>query len=156
MKIIDDIKRKNQEYNSWQNRYERLKASEYNKKARQQFEKSLLSSAEQTFTEEQEAVLFSQSYQKLMLKNPAAAKFPEFDEYEVNKTEYSYIVKGYNDCTNSYGAQVREKYELEVLKKDGEWTCITDNTFKYLKWILIWGILIALPLIIAYCSMPSF
>ena len=133
------------------------KNTDSNQKARKSFQKVLSKTyAEQELTEEQEAILFSQEYHRLMLKNPAGSKFPEFDEYEVVKTEAAYLVKGFCDSTNSYGAQVRERHEYEVYKCDGEWTCITDVGAKYLKWILLMILVIALPSIIAFCSMPSF
>lgn len=153
MKIIDDIKK----YNSWQSRYERLKESENNKKARSFFRKNIDDNfSNQTLTEEKEAVLFSQAYQRLLNKNPSKIRFEEIEEYEVKTTEFGYIVKGYCYGTNSYGAEVRAAYELELCKKDNEWTCITDIGMKALKWIILGGIIIFLPSIIAYCSMPKF
>lgn len=154
---IEELKQKRKEYNSWQNRYERLKNTEYNKKARKSFQKELSKTyAEQQLSEEQEAILFSQAYHQLFLKNPAGSKFPEFDEYEIEKTEDTYIVKGFCDSTNSYGAQVREKHEYEVYKCNNEWTCITDVGARYLKWIFLMILIIALPTIIVCCSMPSY
>lgn len=156
MNPIEQLKQKREEYNSWQNRYERLKNTDNNKKARKNFQKRLNKVyAEQQLSEEQEAILFSQEYHQLYLKNPAATKFPEFDEYEVVKTGETYIIKGFCDSTNSYGAQVREKHEYEVYKCNNEWTCITDVGLKALKWILIVILLISLPSIIYSCSLSS-
>ena len=154
---FEELKQKQKDHNSWQNRYERLKNTETNKKARKNFQKTLSKAyTDGQLSEEQEAILFSQAYHQLLLKNPAASKFPDFDEYEVEKTDSTYIIKGFCDSTNTYGAQVREKHEYEVYKLNNEWTCITDVGAKYLKWILIVILLMALPSIIAYCSMPSF
>lgn len=150
---IDAFVNKRKERNSWQNRYERLKNTETNKKARVNFNKTISKSfSDQELTEEQEAILFSQEFHRFFLKNPAGSKFPAFDEYEVEKTEATYIIKGFCDATNSYGAQMREKHQYEVYKNNGEWTCITDVGANTLKWILICALFIALPSIIAYCS----
>jgi len=154
---IEELKKKRDDYRSWQSRYERLKNTEYNKKARKSFSKTASTSyAEQILTEEQEAILFSQEYHRLLLKNPAGSQFPDFDEYEVKKTEQTYIVKGFCDSTNSYGAQGRESYEYEVYLHDGEWTCITDVGARLLKWIVLGAIVSFLPLIITYCSFASY
>lgn len=154
---IEELRQKRKDYNSWQSRYERLKNSENNKKARRSFQKLLSKTyAEQELTEEQEAIVFSQAFEQLFLKNPAATSFPDFDEYEVEKTENTYIVKGFCDSTNSYGAQMRGKYDFEVYKCDGEWTCITDVGARYLKWILLSVLIISLPTIVACCSIASY
>lgn len=163
MNLIDSIKRKIEDakekraaYYSWQSRYERLKDSEQNKQARKAFQKELSQiSPETQLTEEQEGIIFSQKFHLLFLKNPEAAKFPEFDDYEIQKNDETYTIKGYCDSTNSYGAQVREKHEYEVYKHENEWTCITDIGTKFLKWILLIVLLIALPAIIASCSISS-
>ena len=153
---FEQAKQKSKDRNSWQNRYQRLKNTENNKKARKNFQKMLSEVLpEQQLLEEQEAILFTQAYHKLLLKNPAASKFPEFDEYEVEKLESTYLVRGFCDGTNSYGAQVREKYEYEVYKNDNEWTCITDVGAKALKKILIFLLLISLPSIIGYLYISS-
>lgn len=154
---FDEMKKKQDEKNSWQSRYDRLKNTESNQKARKSFQKLLSTTySEQQLSEEQEAILFSQAFHMLFLKNPAGSKFPEFDEYEVVKTDETYILKGFCDSTNSYGAQVREKHQYELYKHNNEWTCITDIGAAYLKWILLVILLIALPSIIAYCSIPNF
>lgn len=152
MKIIEEIKN----YNSFQSRYSRLKESENNKKARKHYRKMIDSTyADQELSEQEEAVLFSQAYQRLLLKNPSSAEFGAFDEYEIEKTDTSYIVKGACDSTNSYGAKMREKYTLEVCKIDGQWTCVTDVGMRYLIWIGLGLLAIILPTIIASCSLSS-
>lgn len=147
---------KEKEKNSWENRYARLKDSQTNKKARKGYEKAIAATyAEQVLTEEQEAILFSQEFHRLQLKNPAGAKFPGFDEYEITKTENTYIIKGSVDSTNSYGAVVREAYELEVCKKEDEWSCITDVGANALRTLILWLFILALPTIIASCSISN-
>ena len=154
--LVEDFQNKRKERNSWQSRYEKLKNTEMNKKARVNFKKAMEKQfPNQELTEQEEAILFSQEFHRFFLKNPAGSKFPAFDEYEVQKTETTYIIKGFCDATNSYGAQVREAHAYEVYKNNGEWTCITDVGANALKWILLGALAIALPSIIAYCSIAS-
>ena len=154
---FEEIKQKHSDLNSWEKRYERLNSTEYNKKARKNFQKAISTIyADGQLSEEQEAILFSQSYHQLLLKNPAASKFPDFDEYEVEKTDATYINKGFWDSTNSYGAQVREKHEYEVCKFNNEWTCITDVGTKYLKRYIILFLPVIIMFIIASCSILSY
>jgi len=155
-KLTEDFQNKRKERYSWQSRYEKLKNTENNKKARINFKKTIEKQfSNQELSEQQEAILFSQEFHRFFLKNPAGAKLPTFDEYEVEKTEATYIIKGFCDATNAYGAQVREAHEYEVYKNNGEWTCITDVGANALKWILICALVIALPSIITYCSIAS-
>ena len=157
MKFIESITENIKKYNSWQSRYGRLKESEHNIKARRYYQKKISDNyPEQTLSEEQEAILFSQEFRKLFLKNPSAAEFASFEEYDVQKDDCIYIIKGYCDCTNSYGAKIREPYQCELYKKDNTWTCITDIRLKLLKKIFLIGLIISLPTIIAYCSIPTF
>ncbi len=156
MKIVDDVKQKFKEYNSVENRYRRLKDSALNQKARKEFQKIIKNKYNNIeLSEKQEAILFSQAYKLLGLKNPSAAKFPEFDEYEVNKTEDVYKISGYTDCTNSYGAQVREAYSLEILKQDNEWSCISDTSLGTLIAIIVILLLIFAPVIIGISAINN-
>ena len=151
-----NFKERLKDYNSFENRYARLKENETNKKARKYFKKQISQKySEQALSDEQEAILFSQAFERHFMKNPSAAEFGDFEDFEVQKTDNSYIIKGYCDSTNSYGAKMRSNYTLEVCKKDDEWTCVTDVGLRYLKWIIIGIILISLPSIFAYCSYSS-
>ncbi len=156
MEFFEKQKKKWKEYNLPENRYERTKATAANQKARNEFKK-LLEKQENIaeITEEQEAILFSQAYELLLLKNPAAAKYPEFAEYNVEKNESVYKVTGYVDCTNSYGAQVRTQYIFELMKVDGEWTCLHGGLGSILVYILVIGLLISGPSIFACCSLMN-
>ena len=156
MKIVDEIKQKFKEYNSVENRHKRLKDNNFNQKARKDFQKIIKSNySDIKLSEQQEAILFSQAYKLLGLKNPSTAKFPEFDDYEIIKNGDAYIINGYTDATNSYGAQIREKYTLEVLKKNDEWTCITNTALKSLIWIIIVILLIFAPVIIGFSAIRN-
>ena len=156
MKFIDDIKEKFKDYNSVENRCKRLKDSSFNQKARKEFQRILTNNYKDVqLSEEQEAILFSQAYKLLGLKNPSAAKFPSFDEYEITKTENVYKISGYTDATNSYGAQVREAYKLEVLKQNDEWTCITNTSLKSLILAIVILLLIFAPVIIGLSAIKN-
>lgn len=156
MEIINNIKDKFKEYNSIDNRHKRLKDNTLNQKARKEFQKIIKDKYSNIeLSEEQEAVLFSQAYKLLGLKNPSAAKFPDFDEYEVVKNGDIYKINGYTDATNSYGAQIREKYSLEVLKKNDEWTCITNTSLKSLILIIVILLLIFAPTIIGFSAIKN-
>ena len=149
MKFINDIKQKFQDYNSVENRYKRLKNNSLNQKARKEYEKLLKNNYNNVeLSKEQKAILFSQAYKLFGLKNPSAAKFPDFNDYEITEIDGVYKLSGYTDCTNSYGAQVREPYTLEVLEKNDEWCCITNTSLKALVWVIVILLLVFAPLII--------
>ena len=75
-------------FNSWQKKYERLHDSSYNKQARKDYERIIFNNySGKILSETEEAILFSNSFQKFLLKNPAAAEFGSLDEYEVKQNE---------------------------------------------------------------------
>lgn len=155
MKIIDDIKQKINEYNSIDNRYERAKNNSSNQKARKELQKIIKNNYNNIeLSEEQEAILFSQAYKLNGLKNPSAAKFPQFDEYEISKLKDVYKISGYTDSTNSYGAQVRETYSMEILKQNNEWACISDSASKKaIIWLIIILLSVLVPIIMYISAM---
>ena len=156
MNHIESLKENLKKRNSWENRYERLKESKLNKQAWNYYKKIISATySNQNLSEDEEAILYSQAFQRHLLKDPSSAVFGEFDEYEIEKTDNTYIISGYCTSTNSYGAKMREAYKLEVCKINEQWSCITDVGAKYLKWIIIVLILILLPSILAYCSLSS-
>ena len=60
------------------------------------------------------------NYVKENLKSPSTAKFPSKQEVEITKNKDTYIIRGYVDSENSFGATVRTKYiaEIQQIGKD--------------------------------------
>lgn len=54
------------------------------------------------------------------LKSPSTAKFPSKKEVKITKNKDTYIIRGYVDSQNSFGATVRTKYfaEIQQIGKD--------------------------------------
>ncbi|MCR5045005.1 MAG: zinc ribbon domain-containing protein [Treponema sp.] len=62
------------------------------------------------------------SHVKGKLKSPSTAKFPSKTEVKITKNKDTYIIQGYVDSQNSFGATVRTKYiaEIQQIGKDME------------------------------------
>lgn len=57
-------------------------------------------------------IAIAQEFVKMELKNPSSAKFPwGSSDYTITKLNGNWVVKGYVDAQNSFGATVRSKFE---------------------------------------------
>jgi hypothetical protein len=68
-----------------------------------------------------EAKLFAQAIELQLLKAPATAQFCSLEEMTVTSSGDAYIVSGYVDSQNSYGAIVRTPFKITVFKENGAW-----------------------------------
>lgn len=68
-----------------------------------------------------EAKLFAQAVELQLLKTPATAQFCALDEMTVTVNDDIYVVRGYVDSQNSYGAMVRTPFTITVFKENGVW-----------------------------------
>lgn len=71
-----------------------------------------------------EAKLFAQAIELQLLKAPATAQFCSLEEMTVTMNGNVYIISGYVDSQNSYGAIVRTPFKISVLKQNGEWKSV--------------------------------
>ena len=76
-----------------------------------------------------EAKLFAQAIELQLLKSPATAQFCSLEEMTVTSSGDVYIVSGYVDSQNSYGAVVRTPFKITVFKENGAW----KNTNKFIS-----------------------
>lgn len=52
-----------------------------------------------------------------ILKSPRSAKFPNYTKWGFDKDEKHIIVQGYVDAENSFGAEIRNKFQLKINKE---------------------------------------
>jgi hypothetical protein len=68
-----------------------------------------------------EAKLFAQAVELQLLKAPATARFCALEEMTITINGDMYIVSGYVDSQNSYGATVRTPFKVTVFKENETW-----------------------------------
>ena len=71
-----------------------------------------------------EAKLFAQAVEAQTLKAPATAVFANIDEMTVTHDNGVYIVAGWVDSQNSYGAMIRTPFKIRAVKNNGAWKTV--------------------------------
>ena len=57
---------------------------------------------------------------KKQLKSPSTAKFPKYNEVKIYKKDDTYVIGGYVDAQNSFGAMIRTNYSAVVQQIEKE------------------------------------
>lgn len=79
--------------------------------------------------EQYEAKIYSKAVVESTLKAPSTAKWPREDKVIADKgIGNTWLVYGYVDAQNGFGAMLRTKYKLTVSKFKGEWK-VLDTQF---------------------------
>jgi hypothetical protein len=76
---------------------------------------------------ESDAKFICQKFVTDRLRAPATAQFPSYSEQKASKNnDGSFIVVGYVDAQNGFGANIRTYYGCTVMPKgnDGNWTLV--------------------------------
>ena len=69
---------------------------------------------------EEKAILFAQCIHRPQLKSPSQAVYPDFSEFDIKQVDTDlWMVSGYCDAPNSYGALTRDKFNV-CMRHTGE------------------------------------
>lgn len=71
--------------------------------------------------DEGEAYIIAKHFVEQNLKAPATADFPWSADQSIKKPDGRYIVRGHVDSENSFGANIRSQFLVEMRFKGGEW-----------------------------------
>ena len=65
------------------------------------------------------SIVFAEKVIKDMLKSPSTAQFSDVAAYELSNKKDVWAVNGYVDSQNSYGAMLRNQWEVQLDYRDG-------------------------------------
>lgn len=66
------------------------------------------------------SIVFAEKVIKDILKSPSTAKFVDVEAYELSNQKDVWAVNGYVDSQNSYGAMIRNQWEVQLDYRDGK------------------------------------
>ena len=66
------------------------------------------------------SIVFAEDVIKKTLKAPSTAKFVDVQAYELSNLKDVWAVNGYVDSQNSYGAMIRNQWEVQLDYRDGK------------------------------------
>lgn len=95
--------------------------------------KSTIQDYTMTREEQDSWVIECQEKVKSVLKSPSTASFPGTSEWAFSKNKNKLVIQGYVDSQNSFGAEVRSKFQFKInLKKNLITSFICDGE-EYIK-----------------------
>jgi hypothetical protein len=68
-----------------------------------------------------DAYIYSKKFVERQLKAPSTAKFCDYDEASVSTADGSFVVTGWVDAQNSFGAMIRNGYVCKLHKAGDTW-----------------------------------
>jgi hypothetical protein len=66
------------------------------------------------------SIVFAEKTIKDILKAPSTAKFVDVEAYELSNEKDVWAINGYVDSQNSYGAMIRNQWEVQLDYRDGK------------------------------------
>lgn len=69
---------------------------------------------------ETQSIVFAENKIENILKSPSTAKFVEVKAYELSNMKDVWAVNGYVDSQNSFGATIRNQWEVQLDYRDGK------------------------------------
>ena len=101
-------------YKKWYTQLEEQEIQKIDKdKISREFSQLVESSGKDQTSFEEKAILFAQCIHRPQLKSPSQAVYPHFDEFDIKQIGTDlWMVSGYCDAPNSYGALTRDKFNV--------------------------------------------
>lgn len=76
-----------------------------------------------------ESIVFAESIIEKILKAPSTAKFVDVEAYELSNQKDVWAVNGYVDSQNSFGAMIRNQWEVQLDYRDGKGGAVISVLF---------------------------